>query len=505
MAKEQWTPVIRYLRRLAAPRDTGDRTDGQLLERFATQQEEAAFVALLQRHGPLVWGLCRSVLHDVHDAEDAFQATFLVLVRKAGSIGNPESLASWLYGVAYRIAVRAKAQSAHRHSHERQGIAMEPAAPEEHPNWQEMAPLLHEELQRLPEKYRTPIVLCYFQGKSRGEVAQQLGWTEGAVKGMLERARDLLRSRLLRRGLVLSTGAFVALATENATAAVPAALTHTTIQAALLTAAGRAAAAGVISARVAALTKGALKMVFLTKLQVTAILLVTSMLGAGAGVVTYGGAVRQAETTPAERPAQPAASSLETYRNWVDVPSQREGVLRLIGTEIKPGEKLAPGQIVTMKTGQETIPYRRLNVGDRVEEGQLLARLDDRLAREELVIRKAKVAAAEADLVAADKTEREAHQRYQTQFDLSKRGTTSQEELRGAKLAWDRYASEAISKKEAVKIAKAEQQQAETTLSMNEIRSPIDGVIQKIYKHPGEAVRNLETVFRIRMADNKEN
>src|SRR3954453_12205681 len=192
--------------------------DEQLLDRFLDRDDEsavsearaeAAFRAMVVRHGPMVLGVCRHILNQYQDAEDAFQATFVVLARKAGSIHDRRVLARWLYEVAYRIAVRAKTNATRRRTLERQGVEMAATAPEFEAGWNELRPVLHEEVNRLPEKYRTPVVLCYLEGKTNEEVAQLLKWPVGTVKGRLSRARELLRTRLTRRGLVLSAAFLV--------------------------------------------------------------------------------------------------------------------------------------------------------------------------------------------------------------------------------------------------------------------------------------------------------
>jgi RNA polymerase sigma factor (sigma-70 family) len=211
--------------RLTAPRSAGDSTDGHLLRRFAAGRDPAAFDGLLERHGPLVLGVCRRVLRDPHEAEDAFQATFLVLLRKAGSLDGRTSLAGWLYTVAYRIALKVRAGAARRRALEARPAGPAPAGPDEDAAARELQPVLDEEIGRLPEKYRQPIVLCYLQGKTTEEAARLLGWPVGTVSGRLARARERLRARLGRRGLGLA-------GTAPAAEAVPDALARATARAA---------------------------------------------------------------------------------------------------------------------------------------------------------------------------------------------------------------------------------------------------------------------------------
>src|SRR5262249_42664793 len=179
MATSHTSKVIRHLRRAVLLRDGAGMTDGQLLGCFLTQRDDAAFAALVRRHGPMVWGVCRRVLRDYHDAEDAFQATFLVLVRKAATVEPKEMVANWLYGVAYQTALKTRSAAARRKERERQVVAMpEPAFEEQHV-WHDLQPLLDHELSRLPDTYRVPIVLCDLEGKTRKEAARHLGWPEG--------------------------------------------------------------------------------------------------------------------------------------------------------------------------------------------------------------------------------------------------------------------------------------------------------------------------------------
>jgi RNA polymerase sigma factor (sigma-70 family) len=265
MATSQMSEVIQHFRRAVLLRDGAGMTDGQLLECFLTQRDDAAFAALVQRHGPMVWGVSRRVLPNHHDAEDAFQATFLVLVRKAASVVPREMVANWLYGVAHQTALKARATAARRKGRERQVTEIPEPAIAEQDQWRDLQPLLDEELSRLPDKYRCVIVLCDLEGKTRKEVAGQLSLPEGTVGSRLARARAILAKRLARHGLAVLSGG-LALAQNVASAGMPTSVVLSTIKAASLLRAGQAAATGVISAKVAALTEGVLKTMLLKKL-----------------------------------------------------------------------------------------------------------------------------------------------------------------------------------------------------------------------------------------------
>jgi RNA polymerase sigma factor (sigma-70 family) len=256
-----------------------------LLERFAARRDEGAFTALLKRHGPMVFGVCRRVLRHEQDAEDAFQATFLVLARKAGSRGWRVSVGAWLYAVAQRVALKARTRAARRgarHTEMVDDVAVEPVS--ESP-WHELRPILDEELNRLPEKYRTPLVLCYLEGKTNEEAARQLGRPVGTLWYQLSRGREMLKGRLSRRGVDLSAVALGAVISQNATAAVPDALLALTSQASL-SGAGPAGAAETLAAPVATLVKEVLQDMWLTKLtRAVAMVLVLCVAGLGAGAV----------------------------------------------------------------------------------------------------------------------------------------------------------------------------------------------------------------------------
>jgi RNA polymerase sigma factor (sigma-70 family) len=286
--------AFEQMARTASLRDGAERTDAQLLGRFVQERDEAAFEALLRRHGPMVLGVCRRLLGDQHAAEDAFQATFLVLARKAATVVPRELVANWLHGVACHVAMKARAMSMKRRSREKQVANMPEPAAVVREDWDDARELLDQELGRLPEKYRVPLVLCELEGKTHKEAARQLGWPEGTVAGRLSRGRAMLAERLKRRGVQLSGSLLAAILSQQAAAGVPAALLGSTIEAARLMLAGKAAA-GVISTGAAALTKGVLQSMLLNKLKTIGVMvLAVGLVGVGAGQIS-----------PAPRAAEP--------------------------------------------------------------------------------------------------------------------------------------------------------------------------------------------------------
>ena len=265
--------VIEQLRSTVL-REGAGLTDGELLESFVRQRDDAALAALVRRHGPMVWGVCRRLLRCHHDAEDAFQATFLVLVRKATTIQPMEMVGNWLYGVAHQTAVKARAISAKRSAREKQMAEMLEPEMAQQDLWRDLKPLLDQELALLPEKYRVLIVLCDLEGKTRKEVARQLGCPEGTTASRLARARAMLARRLTRRGVTVSGGLLgIVLPAQAVGASAPATVVSSTIQAATLLAAGKAAAAGAISESALALSQGVIQAMRLSKLKTVAALL----------------------------------------------------------------------------------------------------------------------------------------------------------------------------------------------------------------------------------------
>ncbi|HZU36419.1 MAG TPA: sigma-70 family RNA polymerase sigma factor [Gemmataceae bacterium] len=281
--------LVEHLRRVVGPTGGARLTDAELLERFITDQDEAAFEALLRRHAPMVLGVCRRILGHADDAEDAFQATFLVLVRKATSIRPRDAVGNWLYGVAYRTALEARVRLARRRAREHQVPIMPQREVEPESGWQDVRPVLDRELSALPDKYRLPVVLCDLEGRGRREVARQLRIPEGTLSSRLATARKMLAIRLTRRGVALSAGGLAVLLAQNgASAYVPASLFVSTTNAALLLAAGPAVAAGIIPAKVAALSEGVVKMMFLAKLKMTAVVCAgVAAVGLGTGGLLY--------------------------------------------------------------------------------------------------------------------------------------------------------------------------------------------------------------------------
>jgi RNA polymerase sigma factor (sigma-70 family) len=315
MTTSRLAPLVRQLRESAFEREAAGLTDGQLLGRFVAGRDEAAFAELVRRHGPMVFGVCRRLLRDRHDAEDAFQAVFLVLVRKAASVTPRERVAAWLYGVAYQTAVRLRSAAAKRRQRERQMTdPPEPQAAPPNP-WDDLRPILDDELNRLPERYRLPVVLCDLEGRTRKEAARHVGCPEGTLSSRLSRARALLARRLARHGLGLSGAALGVVLARKAAAAPPAAVAASTIKAAAWLAAGQTAAAGrAISANVAALTEGVLKAMLLAKLKIA----LKASLGAGALLLVFA-ALFAGARTPSEAAPPPAAGAPPTPRTRVAV------------------------------------------------------------------------------------------------------------------------------------------------------------------------------------------
>jgi RNA polymerase sigma factor (sigma-70 family) len=268
MTTKSFTTVVEQLRKLAAAQADRDCPDHDLLQRFVHHQDSAAFTALVERHGPMVVGVCRRALGHRQDAEDVCQATFLVLARKAATIRQGTALAGWLHKIACCVAANLTRERARRRRREHAHAPRAAEEPAAQVSWREVQALLDEELERLPERYRAPLILCYLEGRTRDEAARQLGLSAGTLHGCLERGRHLLRLRLTQRGLTLSAALFAtALGTEPAAAALPPALVVSSARAALVLAAGQPLPANAVPGPVCSLTEEVLKTMFLSKLK----------------------------------------------------------------------------------------------------------------------------------------------------------------------------------------------------------------------------------------------
>jgi RNA polymerase sigma factor (sigma-70 family) len=274
MISPEPSSLIRLVRRIAVPENGAG--DGELLRRFVRAGDAEAFAAIVQRHGPMVYGVCTRMLDDAHEAEDCFQATFLILARRARAVGRPELVGGWLHGVAQRVATRARALLARRRARERQVVDVPARQAEPALIWTDLRPVLDAEVARLPERLRLPFVLCYLDGHTNEEAAARLGCPKGTVLSRLATARERLRRRLTRRGITLSAMALTACLAEEASAAVPAALVETTIR----------SIAQASSAHVTVLVEGVLTIMRMQRLaKMFGVLLVCALIVGGTGVL----------------------------------------------------------------------------------------------------------------------------------------------------------------------------------------------------------------------------
>jgi RNA polymerase sigma factor (sigma-70 family) len=331
-----------------------EQTDGELVRAFVERKCPAAFGELVLRHGPMVLGVCLRVLRHRQDAEDAFQATFLVLARKAGSVSPRDAVGNWLHGVALQTAIRARAITMKRRRRE----AVVPSVPEtaaREAGWDDVAEVLDEELGRLPSHYRAVLLLCDVEGRTRAAAARHLGCPEGSVSSRLSRARAMLAKRLTRRGVTLPAGAVALLVSRNATrAGVPAALMTSTVEAVGSLAAGSVLGSGV-SLEVTTLTDGVLKAMFIKKIiPTTMVVLALSVAAITGGSLALGQtegtdkpmAGKDVKQPAAEKPVEPPAKQeKEAFTVWG---KEINGLQAGLG--FRPGEKRAytHGETVTL-------------------------------------------------------------------------------------------------------------------------------------------------------------
>jgi RNA polymerase sigma factor (sigma-70 family) len=313
---------IGRLRQLVERRD-GGLDDAELLQRFAKDRDEAAFEVLLWRYGPLVLGVCRRMLWCEQDVEDAFQATFLTLVRKAGSIARRHALGSWLHQVAYRIGLRARARSVRGGilDQERVESAVARSAHEADEGWREV---LDQEVQRLPRRYRTPFILCYLEGKTHAEAARLLACPPGTIASRLAWARERLRARLTARGLTLPAALACLMVPVETQANSLTVLIATALRTARMVTTGTLTGSSTIPAHVIAWSKGVVRTMFLSKVQMMATLVLASVLvGAGGGVLWQSGQAGESEAVSSEEPAA-ETNALPQQKSKVSRPPAEE-------------------------------------------------------------------------------------------------------------------------------------------------------------------------------------
>lgn len=536
MESRESRTVLRRVQTLFSLGSMSALSDGQLVEVFLRRRDtaaEEAFAGLVERHGEMVLRVCFGVLRDTHAAEDAFQATFLILARKAGSIRKHASVASWLFGVARRVAGRAKLERGKRAAHERRSAEMaHDHAQQTDPT--SLLPEVQEEVDRLPEKYRAPIILCYFEGLTHEETANLLQVPVGTVKVRLARARGRLSGRLIRRGL--APAVFAAAFSRGAFGAVAIPVADSTIKAAMQVAAGRAAG---VSAPVAALVQGVLRTMLLTKVKTTAALTAAGMTLIFASVLIVAAFPRPVRSNQApERPGAadaPRKVAVETVQK-----TDLQRISRLAANvQAFDSVNLAPRISGYLKN-------LTVDLGDAVKHGQLLAEIDapeldaDQERSAALVAQAqarvgnadAAVMVAEASLQAA-KTKAEvaniARQQSEAVLRFRQKSLERVKELAGKNAIEERVidhheeqteaAKSALSEAEAqvattlagieeakakliaakssvlefgadLRVAKADQRKAAIQLKSTKILAPFDGIVAQRGFHIGDFIRS---------------
>jgi RNA polymerase sigma factor (sigma-70 family) len=355
--------ILEHARKWTAVRKSEVTPDRELLRRFAQEHDEAAFAVLVRRHGPMVLHVCRRHLGNWHDAEDVCQAVFVVLAAKAAARHWQESVANWLHQVAYNLARKARAAAARRCAREGRADVRPPGGPEDEVTARELRAALDEELARLPEKYRAPLVLCYLEGATRDEAAQQLGWPLGTLKSRVERGRQLLHGRLVARGLTLSAALSTTLLTGGvARAALPPGLARGIVQAALLQAAGRLPAEGSATGAALGFARRLVRGLLLNRIRTAAVwLLGACLLAAGLGLTAREPAPgEQAEATLQSagggRPEPPGDPKEGSDRFGDPLPPgalARLGTLRFRHGGLTPAVQFAPDGKTLLTMGQD--------------------------------------------------------------------------------------------------------------------------------------------------------
>jgi RNA polymerase sigma factor (sigma-70 family) len=489
-----------------------------LLKRYVGQGDQAAFEALVRRHGPMVMGVCRRVLDNTHDAEDAFQATFLVLVSKASTIRSPDTLGNWLYGVAYRTARHARQAAIKRRVKE---AAMPVRTETSEDDWTELLPVLDQEMECLPEKYRAVIVVCQLQGKTRREAARLLRCAEGTVASRLARGLALLSKRLTRHGLSITVGALAAALSEKAASAnVPPLMISSTVKAASLFTAGQAVVTGAISVKVVVLTEGVLKTMLLNKLKVAVMVL---FVGAAFGVGTSGlthrtRAAGQTETEKVDNQRQPKKAGPAKKAAHPNTGNQY-----FVAVQHPQPEKGSPGERYKKQQDQESLKKLVDQAKAKVEQ-----------AKAQVALARAQVAAEEARLEYEKEQLKRLNQTYEAarnakpgaaapvvkvivgtqisgrvaelrvkigeavhQGDVLIRLDNQLAKLDLEKAQAKLKAVESDAPEADRKVAEAELKKAKAFFALHELRSPVDGSVKMVFKKLGSRIEAGEPVVEI--------
>jgi RNA polymerase sigma factor (sigma-70 family) len=381
MATTHLSAFLNSFARRPSAEALADQSDAQLVERALGGRDKAAFRTIVHRHGAMVFRVCWRVLQHDQDAEDCFQATFLVLARALGGLRKRASLASWLHGVAHRVAQKARVGIAVRRRHESQARVPQPVlAPDV--TWGELRVVLDAELGRLPEKWRLPLILCYLEGWTQNEAARQLGWSKNTLRNRLDEARTALGRRLTRRGIVMPAALSAVLLSDCiASASTPARLAGPMAEAASLVAAGQATTPGVIPAKVAALTEGVITAMFFEKLKLTAAVLLAMVLVTAAGVFL---ALRPAQAQPtqigkASLKADPASGGAQEKKE--KAPATAEELATVGGKVIYNGKPLTDG-VITFHCKDDQFVGGKIKDGmfrvDRVPFGEIKVTIESK-------------------------------------------------------------------------------------------------------------------------------
>jgi RND family efflux transporter MFP subunit len=477
MTDHQLATILQQLRRTAA--EQAGIGDAELLQRFVQNRDEASFELLMWRHGRLVWSVCRRVLQNAQDAEDAFQVTFLALARQAGRIENGACLAGWLYQVAYRAALTARAHRAKRRELPLDGI--EPVAPsvEGNPFSERDRSALDQEISRLPARFQIPVVLCYLEGKSVSETALLLGWPRGTVASRLARARQRLRTRLARRGLDFT--ADLPATSQDRDGSPPSSVAIPVLAKQIL---AGAAADSVLAPQVSSLTKEVMKAMFLSKLKTQAIVLVTvlGLLLAGGGWVIHLYALSP-EGPPRRDVDEPQTKKADEFSKPKPPPEKAAPktvtVVQPVRREAAPyadytGRLVALQQVNVQSTVDGGLKKVLFQAGADVKKGDLLFEIDPASYK----LAGLKVAAQLSRLKDEAAEKNKALQRGK---ELEKTGAITQEAL-------DDLASRASAAQAALRPAQVDVEQAKLKLQATRITASLDGRISEPRVHPGNQV-----------------